>query len=461
MNKRPVPPAPEITAPERGWWTTFFALIDQQIPKNLLTDPESARRGRLITRFGVLGSIFGLIYATFYVLIGHLWGAGIILLATAGVAFTPSLMRRFKSIEPAGHFFSLVLTLGFLGLCFVEGGVHGHAIAWLANVPLCALLLLGTKEATKWAAISLGAVALVVGLDLAGINLPVTYDPRWNSVVSAAGYLGLVVFMFTLGLIFENGRAYAYAQLKEALEKLAASNERLVYLNKEKNEFLAIAAHDLKNPLSVILTSGELLKIVDDRTQVAPMSEMIVKAADRMNHLITNLLDVNAIEEGRFASCLERCDMSGLVRQVVEQNISSANRKKIAIRVDISGELFVQTDHAAAAQILDNLISNAVKYAPLESTVYIHTAPEESRATVLVRDEGPGISEEEQKKLFQKYSRLSARPTGGESSTGLGLAIAKRLAEALSGTIQCRSAVGAGTTFMLSLPLWTTEMKSP
>jgi signal transduction histidine kinase len=332
-------------------------------------------------------------------------------------------------------------------------------VAWLANVPLCALLLLGTKAATKWAAIDIAAVCLVVGLDLAGINLSVTYDPKWNSVVSAAGYVGLVIFMVTLGLIFENGRARAYAQLKEALGKLAASNERLVYLNNEKNEFLAIAAHDLKNPLSVILSSGELMKIVREKADTLSMADMIVKAAMRMNKLISDLLDVNAIEEGRFASKLEQCDLGKMVRQVVEQNGAAANRKKIAIQVNLPGLLFVLTDQAAAGQILDNLISNAVKYSPLETTVHIETQTAGEFARVLVRDEGPGISEEEQKKLFQKYSRLSARPTGGESSTGLGLAIAKRLAEALSGTIECRSTLGNGTTFILSLPLWSGEGK--
>jgi len=456
------PKEPDRTVPAREPGRGFvglLALIDAQIPQELLADPEDARRARLITRFGVLGSIFGLIYAVFYLLIGHRWGASIILLCTAGVAVTPALMRWRKSIEPAGHFFSFVLVLGFFGLCFVEGGAHGHAIAWLANVPLCALLLLGTRAATMWAGISVAAIGLVVGLDLAGVKLAVTYDPKWESVVSAAGYLGLVAFMIILGLIFENGRARAHAQLEEALAKLAASNERLVYLNHEKNEFLGIAAHDLKNPLSVIMNSGDLLKITRDNKLILPMADQIVKAAERMNNLIKDLLDVNAIEEGRFASKIERCDLNALVQQVVEQNGQSANRKKIAIRVSVSGELIAQTDRAAVIQILDNLISNAVKYSPLEGTVHIDVGKENAYARVLVRDEGQGISEEDQKKLFQKYSRLSARPTGGESSTGLGLAIAKRLAETLSGTIECFSVQGAGTTFVLGLPLESRTQK--
>ena len=94
-----------------------------------------------------------------------------------------------------------------------------------------------------------------------------------------------------------------------------------------------------------------------------------------------------------------------------------------------------------------------MKYSPPGTTTHVHSLPEADYILVTVRDEGPGISEADQKKLFQKYTRLSARPTGGESSTGLGLAIVKRLAEAMSGTIQCHSAPGGGSTFTLRLPV--------
>jgi signal transduction histidine kinase len=107
-------------------------------------------------------------------------------------------------------------------------------------------------------------------------------------------------------------------------------------------------------------------------------------------------------------------------------------------------------------QILDNLISNALKFSAPHTTIHVHTLPETNNILISIRDEGPGISEADQKKLFQKFTRLSARPTGGESSTGLGLAIVKRLAEAMSGTIQCHSALGAGATFTLRLPVCQT-----
>jgi signal transduction histidine kinase len=431
----------------------FFALPDRFIPNSLRADPENFRRARLINRFGVLGSLFGIIFSMFYLAVGHTLGAAIVIVCTLGMAVTPLLMRWKKSTEPAGHFFTFIMTAGFVALNCCEGGMHGHAIAWLVSVPLCALLLLGVRAATLWLGIALLATGIIVGCDFAGITLPKTYPLQWDSVISAAGYLGLVLFMAVLGLVFETGRAKAYASLQAALKELRQSNDQLVVLNQEKTEFLGIAAHDLKNPLSAIMASGELMREFTDPDALHKIAETISQASERMYTLIKDLLDANAIEEGRFTSNVAACDFGQQVSQIIEQNRFSAEKKRIEIRTGLTAGLLVHTDAAASLQILDNLISNAVKYSPHNTTIHVHLVPEMDYAMVMVRDEGPGISEEDQKKLFQKYSRLTARPTAGESSTGLGLSIAKRLAIKLGGDILCHSSLGAGTTFTFRLPL--------
>jgi signal transduction histidine kinase len=427
-------------------------FMDRQIPPELAASPESLRRAKLITRFGILGCLFGLSYGTFYMLIGHRWGAIIILLCSSGVVTTPLILRWKKSTELAGNFFAFTLTMGFFALCFVEGGVHGHAIAWLVSVPLCALLIIGKKSSMWWSGISICAAGIVVGFDLAGIQLPVTYNPKWNSIVSAAGYLGLILFLFILGMIFEFGRARATAKMEEALTDLGASNERLVHFNNEKNEFLSIAAHDLKNPLTVILGNAELMKMVNDPQIASRCNDSIILAATRMRDLIATLLDANAIEQGKFISNIERCDINELVTQCIESNRATADRKNILLRVGFSETLWAKADRAATMQVFDNLISNALKFSPPQTTVQVHTLPEKDFILVNVRDEGPGINAEDQKKMFRKFCRLTARPTGGETSNGLGLSIVKRLVDAMGGTIQCQSTLGVGTNFMVRLP---------
>lgn len=424
------------------------------IPQGCLNDPEVVRRAQLIVGFGLLGGFFGLLYAIFYALIGHYWGSGIIVVCTSGFILSPFIMRWTGSPGIAGHAFSFLLVLGFTALCFVEGGLHGHAIAWLVSVPLCALLMVDHAGARQWALASFAAAGLIIAIDLLGIKLPNTFDAKWNSVVSGAGYLGLVIFMFLLGVIFERGRARAFSKMQATLRELAASNERLVNLNQEKNEFLGIAAHDLKNPLSAIISFAELIQMGMPPEKNKKMAESIGVAGTRMRDLIKNLLDANAIEEGRFTSNIEACDLHELTSHCVENNRSLALRKQIEIKLESAPGVYARADKSATAQILDNLVSNAVKYSPKGSVVQIRVERDFSSARIAVKDHGPGISEDDKKKMFRKFTRLSARPTGGESSNGLGLSIVKRLAESMSGSVQCQSTLGMGSTFILDLPVW-------
>jgi signal transduction histidine kinase len=425
---------------------------DRFIPTACAQDPELGRRARLIGRFGFLGTLFGALYAAFYLSIGHLWGSLIIVICSSGFALMPWLMKRTGSLDIAGNALSLILTLGFSALCCLEGGMSGHAMAWLASVPLCALLMLGRKGAGRWMLASFAACAGIVGLNLLGLTMPPAYDHKWEGLVSAAGYLGFILFMFFLGVIFETGRARAFGQMQEAKTELEASNSELMRLNQEKNEFLGIAAHDLKNPLTVVIGTAGLLGLSRDPERTKQMAGKIVAAGERMLHLIKNLLDANAIEQGRFTSNINRCDLQALVHEVIENNLPTAARKDIRLQLESDTTCWAMTDLNATTQILDNLISNAVKYSPLNKTVHIRTRASNGIVEVSVRDEGPGISAEEQTKLFQKFTRLSARPTGGESSNGLGLSIVKRLAEAMHGSVRCESTPGEGASFTLQLP---------
>jgi len=441
--------------------TALRSITSYFIPPGCLNDPELARRAQLLVGFGTLGGLFGLVYAVFYLLIGHYWGTVMIVFCTTGVALTPFLMRWTGSIRLAGHLFSLILILGFSGLCFVEGGLHGHAIAWLVSIPLCMLLLVDRKAAERWALATFCVAGLIMGIDLAGYTIPNTYDPYWHSIVTGVGYIGLIAFMFILGRIFEGGRARAFEKMQATLRELAASNERLVHLNQEKNEFMGIAAHDLKNPLSAVIMCADLLQMGLPPEKTMKLAGDISAAGTRMRDLIKNLLDANAIEQGKFNSNIEHCDLGALTRQCIENNRVTATRKKIEVNLGDTTGVFARADKGATMQILDNLLSNAIKYSPPGSMVNVQLGSDATRAWVSVKDSGPGISEADQKKLFQKFTRLSAKPTAGESSNGLGLSIVKRLAEAMSGSVRCESVLGAGATFSLLLPVSSEAASSP
>lgn len=444
-------------------WRRGLRLVahaaERFLPPTFLEDHELTRRARLVARFGFLGAVFGSVFALFYFLIGHYWGGSIVILCSAAFAVIPGLLLRTGSLSIAGNALCLILVLGFTALCCVEGGSEGHAIAWLVSVPLCALLLVGARSATWWVVASFVAGTGVVAANLAGFKMQPGYDPAWHPYVNAAGYLSLIVFMFLLGVIFEIGRERAFARMRVALTKLEVSNNELAHLNQEKNDFLGIAAHDLKNPLTVIIGSAELVKMNLPPDQTAKLSANIVGAGQRMAQLITVLLDANAIEQGKFTSNLERCDLRALAVECVANNQPHATRKQIVITTEEGEPAWARTDRAATMQILDNLISNALKFSPPKTTVTVRTHCENGCVFAAVKDHGPGLSEADHTRLFGKYVRLSAQPTGGETSTGLGLSIVKKLAEALHGTVYCQSVLGEGARFILRLPAWDEPAK--
>ncbi len=430
-----------------AWWVSSQFLFD-----GCSADPELGRHARLIGWFGFVGTLFGSLYAAFYLAIGHLWGAGIVAGCSLGFFIAPFVMRARASIWVGGNFLIAVMTLGFTALCCVEGGLKGHAVAWLSSVPLCALLLMGRRWASLWVVISLGAASAIVTADLIGFELPIKYQYAWHPLVNAAGYLGLIAFLFALGLIFELGREHAFGKMTGALHDLAQSNEKLSSLNREKSEFLGIAAHDLRNPLTIIINYADLLRDEQRAAKVPKFANAIYEAGSRMRTLISNLLDSHAAEEGRFSSQLERCEIAQLVTVSVAQNQPHATSKGTELIVSLTDDLHARVDRSTSVQVLDNLISNAVKYSPPNSRVFISGNEDKGDVVIAVKDQGPGIGPEDRARLFGRFARLTARPTGGESSTGLGLSIVKKLVEAMHGTIECQSQLGQGATFVVRLP---------
>ncbi len=248
--------------------------------------------------------------------------------------------------------------------------------------------------------------------------------------------------------------------ISERNEQLSLKNKELERLNCEKNEFLGIVAHDLKNPLSGILGLAELLADASESPDVISTVElqecatMIQSSANNMFQLITNLLDVNAIESGKINILLEPTDLSRLVRKTIRNYLERAARKNILIHFEAAPMLtyLVLADVQISQQILDNLVSNAVKYSPHGKNIYIYLTDTEHWVHCEIRDEGQGLTAEEQQKLFGKFTRLSAKPTGDEHSTGLGLFIVKKLVDAMHAKIRCHSEVGHGARFIVEFP---------
>jgi signal transduction histidine kinase len=240
-------------------------------------------------------------------------------------------------------------------------------------------------------------------------------------------------------------------------DKLTSLNDKLTILNQEKNEFLGIAAHDLKNPLSAIKGLAEEISTAFDaccKAEIIEYADMIKAGAEQMFGLIINLLDVNAIESGQFNIALQTTDILPIVQNLVKIYSQRALAKQIAISIQVTdSEYIALVDKNMTHQLLDNLISNAIKYSPLHSQVHIRIGKEPGWISCDIQDEGPGLSAADQQKLFGKFVRLSTRPTAGEHSTGLGLFIVKKLVEAMNSKVSCNSELGKGSIFTVAFPV--------
>lgn len=253
-------------------------------------------------------------------------------------------------------------------------------------------------------------------------------------------------------------RVQTHLDLKFARDTLKQKNAELEKLNNEKSEFLGIAAHDLKNPLATVRWLTDLLK-----TGTLPQEksldtlDKITQSVERMFRLVKNLLDVNAIEEASNEKQLEKVNVVFAAADAVAEYEEHAEKKNIVIQFrNTAKNAHIRINNEILGQILDNLISNALKYSPRNGTIHIlveNTLREDQEMVRFsVIDEGEGISEDEQKKLFLKFTTLSAKPTGNEHSTGLGLFIVKKLTDAAGGHIECISQKGQGATFFVEFP---------
>jgi len=251
-----------------------------------------------------------------------------------------------------------------------------------------------------------------------------------------------------------------YYRVNNNLEQIERVRE-LEELNELKNEFVGIAAHDLRAPLSSIEGFCDLINSEESENlndlQKKYLSR-ISRAGKRMLALVNDLLDVYAIESGRMDINRQISSLPDLIKERIEIYEEAARKKNIKIhfnKIKAPGALF---DEGLITQAIDNLLSNAIKFSPFDKNISVDIENLDWELQVTVKDEGPGISDEEQKTLFQTFKKLSAKPTAGEMCTGLGLSIVKKIIDAHEGKVWVKSEPGLGSSFAFSIPLSTSKI---
>jgi hypothetical protein len=258
-----------------------------------------------------------------------------------------------------------------------------------------------------------------------------------------------------VSIMVERGRLVS--ELNRQKRAVERQNDELRRLNDLKNTFLGIAAHDLRNPLGLVemgitfLLDPQYAATAQEHTVIM---RNILQQSRHMLDLINELLDVTAIESGQLQLKREKVALSDFLTETVQRHIELAAPKttRICLESPLTRSDMIFADPLRLRQVLDNLISNAVKYSPPGSYVCVLAEHVEHAWRISVRDEGPGLKPEDYEHLFKDFAKLSARPTGGEKSTGLGLAISRRVVQAHGGQIGVDSSPGEGATFWFTIP---------
>lgn len=239
---------------------------------------------------------------------------------------------------------------------------------------------------------------------------------------------------------------------------LKIARDRLKQLAEDKDELLGILAHDLKNHLGGILMSAEIMRSRMSRlegSKEAQLCENIYHSTRQLLGFVKEFLANSAVDHGLTLQS-EPIELGDIVTRTVQSHLEAARRKDLEIHILTPPDPLplVAGDRSAVGQVIDNLLSNSIKFSSPGKQIRITIRSNEIDVECQVQDQGPGFTSEDKALMFRRYKRLSARPTGGEPSTGLGLSIVQKLIQEMKGELICESTEGKGATFSFRLPRW-------
>ncbi len=303
---------------------------------------------------------------------------------------------------------------------------------------------------------------LMPGMDGVEVCRRIRQNPEWNDIpiifLSAADDKDLIVRALEAGGVDYVTKPFNHAEMLTRVRThlaLKAARDRLKQLAEDKDELIGILAHDMKNHLGGIQMSAGLLR---DRMAAQPdqkqrqLSDNIWHSASRLLSFVKEFLANSAADHG-ITLHWQPINLGQAVARTVQDYQEAAGRKALELRTVLPAEpAIVSADRGALRQVLDNLLSNAIKFSPSGKQITASVRLVEGFIECEVRDQGPGFTPEDKTRMFHRYRRLSARPTGGEPSTGLGLSIVKKLVQNMHGEMICESSPGRGATFIVRLP---------
>lgn len=430
--------------------TDFF---DKFIPASAHADAEQARAHRFFVASCFITAVFAAAYFFMSVYIRGFLFAYAMVISFLVFSSLPFILRRGVPLHILDNIYILDITLVVILLIYWGGGIRISNLApWPMVVPSFAILLQGHRRALKWLFVSMAIVVFFSYFTFQGISFPIRYDMTKDPLFNMLSLLGLILIVTAIFYTSENQRLRAQHELKQ-------QNIKLEIMNNEKDNFLRIVSHDLKSPALIIT---EFAKYINDpELTVEEQQEYIShisSSGERMLELIRNLLDINVIESGRLNLAKKRFSLNQLVSDYREQIQLLASNNHITLKIHLpEQDIPITSDPARIEQMLDNYVSNAIKYCPDGTTIDIHVHQTSEYTEISVEDDGPGIAPAEMASLFLPFRTASSVPRTGTHSSGLGLAIVKKLADVLHVSVGVHSELGKGSVFYIRFPKETSQ----
>ncbi|MBS1683245.1 MAG: hypothetical protein JSS76_00720 [Bacteroidetes bacterium] len=418
------------------------------IPASAIADAEQARAHRFFIISCFITSLFAGIYCLMSWYIHGLLFAYAMVVSVIVFLAMPFLLRRGLPLYLLENLFVLDIVIVVILLIYWGGGIRVSNLApWPLVIPSFAMLMQGPARALKWLMVSLGIIVFFSYFTFKGISFPIRYDMDKDPLFNTLSLLGLVLIVTAIFYNSEKQRRGAQYDLKQQNLKLEA-------MNSEKDNFLRIVSHDLKSPALIV---SEFAKYIDDpeltEEERKEYLEHISASGERMLELIRNLLDINVIESGRLSLSEKEFSLNDLISNYSEQIKLLAANSSIQIKIDLPvQDITIVSDKARVEQVIDNYVSNALKYCPDGSRVDIRLNDTPGYVEISVKDNGPGIAARELPTLFEPFRTASSVPRKGMHSSGLGLAIVRKIADVLSATVGGESELGRGSSFYIRFP---------
>lgn len=437
------------------------SFVDWFIASSRKESKAELKKARLFVRALLFNSLFSITYYFSGLYLDFTLASILMMLDAIGLVILVFLVKTRISIIILGHIYIFIGAVSIFFITYYSGGMWSSAYPWIISVPLAALLVVNRNAGIIWGVIAYLVMLWMAYLAMQGVEFPVLYDQTKKTLVFAAALPGLLLITMMIAMVFEKVQREA---LEETIEKNALlesqkdtiqnQSKDLETLIGEKDQIIRIMAHDLKNPLANISSLSKLMKENNSIEEKREIADLIYKVTGKAQDLVTKLLDIAILEQGGIVIHKERLDLMTIVKNAVDELSKMAKSKNIAINVESDlSSCDVLSDKTYLFLIFENLISNALKFSPMDTSVNVEVSRHQEEVRVKVSDQGPGIKPEEEHLLFQKFSLLSSKPTAGENSTGIGLSLVKAYIKKLGGKIWYQGVYGKGSDFIVQLPL--------